>query len=216
MGHAPRRVWIVVLMLAVGIGAGCGGDDESTDPAAVKNRLPAPASFPGFKLERTFEWDNAIDLTVEGLSLPESTPPSEGVEAFEDAGFDAAAGHQLLKGRQEARLQLNAIKLDSDDGARDALDYVEREGLKQPCSGACSQVGSKFRVRGIPHARGVQQRPVPNPPRGAPPPFDAYGVGFTVGPYLYLVTGTGAPGAIKKAQVIAAARALYRRAARSE
>jgi hypothetical protein len=203
---------MVALLVGIAIVPGCGGDDDSAEPEALKDRLPPPATFPDFKLERTFTWDNPIDLTVEGIPLPQSTHPSEAVKVLEDAGFEAAAGHALLKGQHEARLAVNAIKFDSDDGARKGLDYVEKEGLKQPCLGACSEVASNFAVPGIPGARGVQLRPARTPPRGAPPPFDAYGVGFTVGPYLYLATGDGKPGALKKAQVIAAARALYRRA----
>jgi hypothetical protein len=118
----------------------------------------------------------------------------------------------LTKRQHEARLVLDAVQFDSDDGARDALDYAEKESLKQPCLGACSEVGSNFAVPGIPGARGVQQRPQAKPPAGAAPPFDAYAVGFTVGPYLYLAGGDGGPGAIVKDQVVDAARALYRSA----
>jgi hypothetical protein len=213
MVRGRRRGWIVALLVGVAAVSGCGGDDGSTDPAALKDRLPSPATFPGFTLERTLTWDNPIDLVAGAIPLPQSTQLSVAVKALEDAGFEAGAGQELFKGEHEARLAVKAMKFDSDDGAREGLDYVEKEGLKQPCLGACSEVGSKFAVPDIPGARGVQQLPVRNPPRGAPPPFYAYGVGFTVGPYLYLVNGEGDPGAIKKGQVVAAARALYRRAA---
>ncbi|MCA1694052.1 MAG: hypothetical protein LC749_04605, partial [Actinobacteria bacterium] len=81
----------------------------------------------------------------------------------------------------------------------------------QPCYGSCSEQGAKFEVPGIPGALGVQQTPLKKPPPNAPPPFSAYGVGFTVGPKFYLVGSGGPPGAVKRDQVIEAAQSLYNR-----
>jgi hypothetical protein len=69
----------------------------------------------------------------------------------------------------------------------------------------------EFAVQGIPAAKGVQLTPQPDPPPNAPPPFEAYSVGFTVGPRLFWVNADGGPGQPKKSQVVSAAKALYER-----
>jgi hypothetical protein len=220
---------LAILFVAVFV-AGCGGDDE-TSPDSLRGRLLPASEVPGFKVKRTFEWDNAIDLTAQGFFLPQSTAPSEVVEVAEEAGFEAGVGEQLERGLGSGIFVI-AAKFASDDGARDMLDRLHREDLQQPCYGACSQIQSEMQVSGIPDAKGAQSRPNPKPPPNAPPPFQAYAVEFTVGPYLYVVGGSGpvpmpgaspeAPGGppaappgggqletVEKQQVLDAATALY-------
>jgi len=105
----------------------------------------------------------------------------------------------------------NVAELGSEDDAREALDYVRQEALKQPCFAVCSVEGKEFAVAGIPGAKGVQQTPLSDPPPNAPPPFASYGVAFTIGPRLYLVGTGGPPGQVKKDQIVEAAEALYKR-----
>ena len=77
--------------------------------------------------------------------------------------------------------------------------------------------GKEFAVTGIPGAKGGQQTPVPDPPPNAPPTCStSYSVGFTIGPRLYLVDVHGAPGQVKKDQVLDAAETLYKRNAESD
>ena len=106
---------------------------------------------------------------------------------------------------------VRVAQLGSDDDAGEALDYVRKEALKQPCFGVCAVQAKEFAVAGIPDAKGVQQTPLPDPPPDAPPPFASYGIGFTIGPRLYLIDMGGGPGQVKKNQVINAAEALYKR-----
>jgi hypothetical protein len=203
-----RRLAVLLApLLAAALVAGCGGDDE-TSPQSLKNRLLPASEVPGFKVRRTFEWDNAIDLTAQGFHLPQGTPPSEVVEVAEEAGFEAGAGEELEKEKGPG-MSVIAVKFASDDGARDMLERLHQEDLKQPCYGVCSQIQSDLTISGIPGAKGAQSRPDPLPPPNAPPPFDGYAVEFTVGSYLYVVSGGGGPGQLKKEQVLDAATALY-------
>jgi hypothetical protein len=209
-----RDVLGITAALAALVFAGCGGDDDGTSPASLTGELLPASEFPGFKVEREFEWDNPIDFVVEGFHLPEATPPSDAVEAFENAGFEAAAGEFLVKGEpfQGPGAAVDVVQLGSDDDAREALDYVRSEALKQPCFAVCSVEAREFSVAGIPGAEGVQQTPLPEPPPDAPPPFESFGVGFTDGSRLYLVSAEGGPGQVKKDEVLSAAEALYDRA----
>lgn len=199
---------------------GCGGNDDAVSPASLKSQLLPASDVPGFKVERDFSWDNPIDFTVQGLPLPESTPPSRAVKAFEDAGFEAGVGETLVpatgKKFQGPPKNVDVVQLGSDDEARDALDYVRQEGLKQPCFAGCSVEGREFAVPGIPGAKGVQLTPLRQPAPDAPPPFEAYGVGFTIGPRLYFTNSDGPPGQVKKSQVLDTAKALYERNAKSD
>jgi hypothetical protein len=198
---------------------GCGGDDNGTSPASLRSRLLPAAALPGFKIERRLEWDNPVDLVVEGLPLPEETPPSRAVKVFEDAGFEAAVGERLVvaKGNtfEGPHGGIDVIQLGSDDDARDALDYVHKEGLKQPCFAVCSVAARELAVEGIRGAKGVHLSPLRNPPPNAPPPFEAYAVAFTIGPRLFFANADGGPGQVKKDRVLSAVKRLYERNTKS-
>jgi hypothetical protein len=198
---------LAILFVAVFV-AGCGGDDE-TSPDSLRGRLLPASEVPGFKVKRTFEWENAVDYVVQGLFVSQNTRPSEVVDAVEDAGFEAGAGEILSMGGEGPEMSVLAAKFASDDGARDVRDRLHQEDLKQPCYGVCSQIQSDVTVSGIPDARGAQTVPDPNPPPDAPHPFEGYAVEFTVGSYLYVVNGGGGPGQLEKQDVLDAATALY-------
>jgi hypothetical protein len=211
-------VVVVTLVASVSLLAACGGDDDKTSPASLENQLLPASEIPGFESERKFEFDNPIDFAHEALPLSESTPLSQAVDAFESAAFEAGVGERFVKGKPFEGPGANdsVAELGSEDDAREALDYVRKEALKQPCFAVCANEGKEFAVAGIPGAQGVQQTPLPDPPPNAPPPFASYGVGFTIGPRLYLVGAGGAPEQVKKDQVIDAAQALYKRNAKSD
>jgi hypothetical protein len=205
-------------LLTLGV-VGCGGNDNAVSPASLNSHLLPASDLPGFKVEREFSWDNPVDFVGQDLPLPESTLPSRAVEVFEEAGFEAGVGERLVvaKGNrfEGPQASVDVIQLGSDDEARDALNYVRMEGLKQPCFAVCSVEGREFAVPGIPRAKGVQLTPLRQPPPDAPPPFAAYGVGFTIGPRLYLTNSGGHPEQVKKSQVLRTAKALYERNAKS-
>jgi hypothetical protein len=208
---------LAAAVLSIGGLVGCGGDDK-TSPASLRNQLLPASEIPGFKSERKSDYDNVIDFVHEGLLLPEATPLSQAVDAFENAGFEAGVGERFVKGKpfEGPRATVNVAQLGSDDDAREALDYARKEALKQPCLAVCSVQGKEFAVAGIPGAKGVQQTPLPDPPPNAPPPFVSYGVGFTIGSRLYLVSADGGPGQVKKDQALDAAEALYKRNAKPD
>ncbi len=214
------RTALALSVLCTGALVGCGGDDDGTSPASLNSQLLPASQVPGFKIERKFEWDNPIDFVGQGLNVPEATPPSQAVKAFEDAGFEAGAGESLVaaKGKpfEGPHAAVEVVQLGSDEDAREALDYARKEALKQPCFAVCSVDAREFAVAGIPGAKGVQLTPQKEPPPDAPPPFEAYSIGFNIGPRLYLVNADGGPGQAKKSQVISAAKALYDRNAKSD
>jgi hypothetical protein len=211
---STRAAWVlrtalVLVVVSIAALAGCGGDDDGTSPASLKDRLLPVSELPGFKIVRNFEWDNPIDFVADGIHLPEATRPSRAVEAFEDFGFEAGVGVDGPGGN------VGVVQLGSDEDARKALDYVRKEALKQPCFAVCAVDSREFAVAGIPGAKGVRHSPLREPPPNAPPPFEDYGVGFTIGPRLFLVGAGGEPGQVKKEQVLGVARALYERNAKS-
>jgi hypothetical protein len=187
----------------------CGGSKKHVSPATLKSRLLPASELFRFKLYRPFAWSNSVDVAVQGLPLSESTPPSEAVRAVDKAGFEAGVG-ETLRTREGPEINLEVIKLKSHKGAEQLAAYVYAEALKLPCYGSCSELPGNMPVSGIPGAKGIQQVPQQHPGRNAPPPFVAYGVGFTIGPYLYLVGGAGPPGSIAKGLVIDTARKEYR------
>lgn len=207
-------IGLALAVLPAGAFVACGGDDDGTSPESLMSRLLPASEFPGFKSELKFDWDNPIDFAVQGLHLPQATPPSDAVEAFENAGFEAGVGESFVaaKGKpfEGPRATEDVVQFGSDDDAREALAYVHKEALKQPCFATCSVQPREFAVPGIPSAKGVQLTPLPDPPSDAPHPFVSYGVSFTIGPRLFLVVADGGPGQVEKDQVVDAAEALYK------
>jgi len=213
-----RRVVACALVLFATAGAaGCGDDDDDGGASAadLKKQLLPASQIPGYKVQRTLEWDDSVDAVVEGLFLPEETPPSRAVDVYEEAGFEAGAGERLVvkKGSpfEGPQATVEVVAFGSDEDARDALDFVHGEDLKQPCFAVCSVNPSEMAVDGIPGAKGAKLLPLKKPPPNAPPPFEAYGVEFTIGPRLYVVSAGGGPNQVKADLVLDAARQLYAR-----
>ena len=97
------------------------------------------------------------------------------------------------------------VQLGSGDDARKVLRYVRQEALKRPSFDVCSLNTREFTVTGIQGAEGVALTPQLDPPPDAPPPFVRYGIGFTIGPRLYLVTVDGEPGRVEMSQAVSTA-----------
>jgi hypothetical protein len=218
MANGLKLLLCMLLLAMPGFGAlaGCGGDDNGgTDPASLKGKLLPASAIEGFKPERTFEWDSAIDLTAEGIFLPAATKRSDAVKLIDDAGFKAAAGQELVVSTgnpfEGPRITVDVIELGSADDARKVLDYLHKEDLKQPCFSVCSQEQGELRVDGIPRAKGAQSVPLRKPPAEAPPPFEGYAVEFPIDSFLYVVAGGGGPNQLKESQVTGVAKALYER-----
>ena len=92
---------LALALLCTAVLSGCGGDDNGgTSPASLKNDLIPPSQFSDFtKVARSFESDIRSTSPVEGIALPEATPPSDAVKAMEDASFEAAVGESPVNGK---------------------------------------------------------------------------------------------------------------------
>ena len=104
------------------------------------------------KQQWEFEWNNATDLLVQGLVIPEATRPSELGDEIEDAGFQGAVGRELVDSRHELNLRISAAQFDSEEGAREARDLLHEEDLKQPCSAACVVAPREYELADIPNS----------------------------------------------------------------
>lgn len=206
----PRNGLLLAALICAGlaVGAGCGGDDE-TSPASLKAQL-VPASQLRLKVEEPFEWDNPIDFMVDGFLLPAQTRHSDAIEEVDDAGFDAGYGEVQSPEGGGPGFHIDVVKFDSDDGAAEIRDYLHKQDLLQPCYAACTVNPEPLEVKGIPNAKGVRQVPLKGKsPPGAGPPFERFVVEFTIGPYLYIVDAGGPPGAMPPARFLRGAKTVY-------
>ena len=220
---ALRLMALATLVCAAIAGCG-GGDDDGASSESLRSSLPPASEFPGYKLHRIYSWEDPIDFTAQGLPVSQNTDPSDVVELVRDADFSAGAGEELASEDGSSFFSVAVAKVGSADKARKLAAQIGSEALKQPCYGTCSERSEKFAVSGIPGAEGVAQLPAKTPvgqeptaadsepEPGAPPPFVAYGVGFTIGDTVYLVGSNGEPGKVHKAAVLQAAQKLYQRA----
>jgi hypothetical protein len=205
-------------LICVGI-AGCGGDG-TVSAKSLENRL-MPVSFapPGFTQQRQFDWSDPVNLVGEGFSLPQATHPSDGVAAVEDAKLEGAAGEALVNGEppDEEVITAGVVKLGSEAGATELRDWMHEQDLQQPCFSACVFNPKAIQIPGVPTATAVAQ--VFQPPEGAPAaggrpigpngPPNHYLAEFTVGQYLYFVSGDGPPNA--QADAVALVKRYYER-----
>src|SRR5687768_5721904 len=114
---------LAAAVLSIGALVGCGGEDDKASPQSLRDQLLPASEIPGFKSERKFDFDNPIDFVHEGLPLPETTPLSQAVDAFESAGFEAGVGERFVKGKpfEGPGANVNVAELGSEDDAREAL-----------------------------------------------------------------------------------------------
>jgi hypothetical protein len=196
---------------AVVLLAGCGGSGENTSPADLQGVLLAPDQFqPPLEGLRDFSWENPTDFVVQGIVYPENTKPTAVIGEIDDDGFEAAAGHLAVpKGEEGPQIHLAVARFDSDDGAKQAQDYLHGQDKLQPCYAACVVNPEDYTVPGVSGATAVHQ--VPNGQKGAPgvEPFERYAVEFTVGSDLYVVSLTGDPGTIPAAALNQGVKELY-------
>ena len=106
------------------------------------------------------------------------------------------------------------IELDSEDGARSALDWLEADVMK-PCPHSCATRVSSFDVESIGDARSVRRIATAEDIEAAGTeeevPNESYWVGFTIGSVIYTVDLHGPPGSVSEAQVLEIAGAYHDR-----
>jgi hypothetical protein len=217
-------IGLVGLATAAGLAACGGGSSGKVSSAALEDRLLPASSVPGYRQQRTFDWSDSVNLVGEGLVLPESTHPSEGVKTFHDAGLKGAAGERFAQGKppDESYLTIGVLKLKSAKAARKARDWMHGQDLLQPCFSACIFSPRNLRIPGVPTATAVQQTPTLSPPgvkslrpgaKAVPPPGvqgppTHYLVEFTTGRYLYFFNGDGSRRDARK--VVTTTQGYYR------
>jgi hypothetical protein len=207
------RIWLAIAagLLAVGLPAGCGGDDgDNASPSELQAQLISPDQIPPLQDRRDFSWDDPTDFVVQGVFYPENTRPSAVIGAIDDAGFQAGAGRYALpKGEGGPDVYFDVAQFDSEDGARQAQEYLHGQDLQQPCYAACVVNPEEYDVSGIPGAKAVHQ--VPNGRKGPPgtEPFERFVVEFTIGPDLYIVDTRGDPGDVPPDQFNAGSKRVY-------
>ena len=189
------RIWILALALAViGLGA-CGGDDDdggSDDSAAeLSSSLPAAGDLGLEERSGASDWEDAREFLAGTLVIGGTTNPSDLAAELEDAGFEAAAGQELVDIERNVRVRV--VQFDSEDGAAEARDLLHEEDLKSPCPDACIVTPVEYELDDIPDSAAVHHVPtgVKVPEGGSK--VEAHHAEFVVGPKLYVVQVDGKP-----------------------
>jgi hypothetical protein len=211
-GRRRRRSLIAVALVLTGallLGA-CGGDDDDgggdASPADLTSHLPAADDL-GLTLQRETDWDNATDVLVQGLVIPDATSPSELGAAIEDAGFQAAVGSE--SGDPGHNVRIVAAQFDSEEGALEAREALHEEDLKQPCLKACVVSPIEYELDEIPDSAAVHHVPVK---QNLPPGLggvEAHHAEFVIGPQLYVVQVDGPPSSTFSAEFDKIMRTVY-------
>jgi hypothetical protein len=208
---------LLVPLTAVALVA-CGGGDA---PVPLAQRFPTAADAPGSKPDPVEKGQTAEDLDEFIAAFREALidPDVEEMTAvFQEAGFKGAGLDVRFYGETHSPTAPHLfswfIELDSEGGARSALDWIEADSMK-PCPGSCATRVSSFDVDGIPDARGVHRIATAEDIEAAGTddevPSDDYWVGFTEGSIVYTVDLAGPPGSVSEEQAQEIASAYYDR-----
>lgn len=220
---------LLVALTAVSLVACDSGDDETassvptsaspvpTSPVPLGQRFPSAADAPGSKPDPVEKRQLAttFDEFIAALSHLAVDPDMDEVtKVFQDAGFKEAGLDVRFFGEKHTRsaphLFSSIVELETEDGAKSALDWLEADSMK-PCPESCAVQISTFDVDGIADGRGVRRTATADDIEsfGSPDehPFDAYWIGFTQGAFVYTVELNGSPGSVseEEAQKIAIA-----------
>ena len=215
-GGTRRFVGALPLILALAVIAlgACGGDDDEGESevsvAELSSSLPTADDL-GLEERQKSEWDDATDLFfdefADALVIGGATDPTELGAAIDDAGFQGAAGSDLLS--QEVNVRIRAIQFDSEEGALEARDLLHAEDLKSPCTEACIVAPREYELVNVPDSAAVHHVPT----RGELPPgqskVEAHHAEFVIGPRLYVVQMDGRPSATFTADFDELMRAVY-------
>jgi hypothetical protein len=197
----------------------CSGDDPAPPPLA--QRFVTTEDAPGSSLDPVEVRQTAEDLdeflTVFHDAMVE--PDDEEMTAvFQEAGFQRAGTEVRFYGEthspDEPHIFSSFYELGSEDGARNALDWLVTDSMK-PCPESCATVVSDFDVAGIPDGSGVRRLTTAEAVEAAGTPNqiprDEYWVAFTVGSSVYTVDLAGPPGSVTEQQAREIASASYDR-----
>ena len=191
------------------------------EPVPVAQRFATAADAPGTKPDPVEERQTTKDLDefIAAFSPHLIDPDREEMTTvFQEAGFKGAGADARFFGETHAppapHLFSSFYELESEDGARSALDWLEADSMK-PCPHSCSTRVSGFDVDGIPDARGVHRIATAEDIEAAGTedemPSESYWVGFTAGSIVYTVDLNGPPGSVSEEQAQRIASAYYER-----
>jgi predicted small lipoprotein YifL len=212
----PLLVALTVVTLAA-----CGSS-ETAEPLPVPQRFVNAEDAPGSKPDPVETRQTTTDLgefmqaARERLVDPD---PREMHQLFQDAGFNSAGVDARYFGQQHSftvpHVFSSFIELESEDGAKDVLDWLEKDSRK-PCPESCAVQISDF-DSGVEDARGVHRlqtaaglEKVGNTELK---PFDSYWTAFTVGPVVYTAELHRSPGTVSAEQAQKIANAYHDRLA---
>jgi hypothetical protein len=207
-----------VPLTAVAFVACSGGDDP---PVPLAHRFPTAADAPGTKPDPVEKRETTEDLDefIVAFSQAVIDPDVEEMTTvFQEAGFKGAGLDVRFYGDTHSPTAPHLfswfIELDSEDGARSALDWIEADSMK-PCPRSCAVRVSSFDVDGIPDARSVHRIATAEDIEAAGTddevPSESYWVGFTEGSIVYTVDLAGPPGSVSEEQAQGIASAYHDR-----
>jgi hypothetical protein len=211
---------LLVPLTAVVFVACSGGDDA---PPPLAQRFVTAADAPGSKPdpEEGRETAEVVDEFVATFTQHMVDPDREEMSTvFQDAGFKGAGTEVRYFGETHSpdapHVFSSFYELESEDGARSVLDWLETDS-KKPCPESCATVVSDFDVDDIPDARAVNRLTTAEniEAAGTPGqiPRDSYWVGFTVGSSVYAMEFAGPPGSVSEQQAREIASAYHDRLA---
>jgi hypothetical protein len=213
---------LLVALTAVALVACSGGDDEAPAPVPLAQRFVTAEDAPGSKTDpvetrqTTVDFDEFIALLSEAAINPDT---EEMTTVFQDAGFKSAGVDTRFYGETHTpgsspHVISSFIELDSEDGATNALDWLETD-VRKPCPMSCAVDRSSFDVDDIADARGVHRiataediERVGNPDER---PNEEYWMGFTNGAFVYTVDLFGPPGSVSEKQALEIVSAYHDR-----
>ena len=190
-------------------------------PPASRAAVPHGRGYTGYKDdpveqgETTEDLDEFVVIFRPALIDPDD---EEVTTVFEEAGFKVAGLDVRFFGDTHLLTAPHLfswfIELDSEDGAKNTLDFLEADTMK-PCPQSCASVISSFDVDGIPDARGVRRIATAEDIEAAgtedEDPSESYWVGFTVGSIVYTLDLGGLPGSVSEEQAQGIVSSYYER-----
>jgi hypothetical protein len=202
----------------------CGGDDDeqTAAPVTLAQRFLTAGDAPGTKpdpvetRQTTADFDEFIAVLRERAVDPDD---EEMTTVFQDAGFESAGVDLRFYGETHApaapHLVSSFVELGSEDGAKNALEWLATDSLK-PCPVSCAFQISDFDVSDIADARGAHRIATAEDIErtgGAQDqePLDSYWIGFTDGSFVYTVELRGLPGSVSEDRAEDIARAYHDR-----
>jgi hypothetical protein len=211
IGSLAVRLAIRLLVVSTAVAlVACSGDDEAAAPVPLAQRFLSAADAPGTKPDPVEKRQTTVDFDEFIAALHELAidPDNEEMSTvFQEAGFRGAGEDWRFFGETHSptapHLVSSFIGLESEDGARSVLDWLETDSMK-PCPNSCAVQISSFDVDAIAGARGVHRiataEDIASFGFEDEQPSESYWVGFTVGSFVYTVELHGPPGSVSEEQ----------------